>query len=31
MIEILDIVHFGLFGVMVFVMKAHAKMNDSKK
>ncbi len=31
MIEILAIVHFGLFGVMVIVMKAHAKMKDSKK
>jgi len=31
MIEILAIVHFGLFGVMVIVMNANAKMKDSKK
>ncbi len=31
MIEILAIVHFGFFGVMVIVMKIHAKMKDSKK
>jgi hypothetical protein len=31
MIEILAIVHFGLFVVMVIVMNANAKMKDSKK
>jgi len=31
MIEILAIVHFGFFGVMVIVMKIHAKMKDSKE
>jgi len=31
MIEILAIVHFGFFGVMVIVMKIHAEMKDSKK
>ena len=30
MIEILALIHFGFFGVMVIVMKAHAKMKDSK-
>jgi len=30
MIEILAIVHFGLFVVMVIIMKTHAKMKDSK-
>jgi len=30
-IEILAIVHFGLFVVMVIVMNANAKMKDSKK
>jgi len=30
MIEILAIVHFGLFGVMVIIMKTHAKIKDSK-
>jgi|LKGT01.1.fsa_nt_gi hypothetical protein len=31
MIEILAIVHFVLFGVMVIVMKVDAKMKDSKE
>jgi len=30
MIEILALIHFIFFGVMVIVMKAHAKMQDSK-
>jgi len=30
MIEILILIHFGFFGVVVVVMKAHAKMKDSK-
>jgi len=30
MIEILTLIHFGFFGVVVIVMKAHAKMKDSK-
>ncbi len=30
MIEILILIHFGFFGVMVIVMKAHTKMKDSK-
>ncbi len=30
MIEILILIHFGFFGVVVIVMKAHAKMKDSK-
>ena len=30
MIEILALIHFGFFGVMVIVMQAHAKMKDSK-
>jgi len=30
MIEILALIHFGFFGVMVIVMKAHAKIKDSK-
>jgi len=30
MIEILILIHFGFFGVAVIVMKAHAKMKDSK-
>jgi len=31
MIEILAIVHFVLFGVMVIVMNVDAKMKDSKE
>jgi len=31
MIEILAIVHFVFFGVMVIVMKVGAKMKDSKE
>jgi len=31
MIEILAIVHFVIFGVMVIVMKVDAKMMDSKE
>jgi len=30
MVEILILIHFGIFGVMVIVMKAHAKMKNSK-
>ena len=30
MIEILALIHFGFFGVVVIVMKVHAKMKDSK-
>ena len=30
MIEILALIHFGLFGVLVFVMHALAKWKDSK-
>jgi len=30
MIEILALIHFGLFGVLVFVMHALAKRKDSK-
>ena len=30
MVEILALIHFGFFGVIVIVMKAHAKMKDSK-
>jgi len=30
MIEILALIHFGFFGVVVIVMKAYAKMKDSK-
>ena len=30
MIEILILIHFGFFGVVVIVMKAHAKMKDSE-
>ena len=30
MIEILILIHFGFFGVMVIIMKVHVKMKDSK-
>ncbi len=30
MIEILALIQFGFFGVMVIVMKAHAKIKDSQ-
>jgi len=30
MIEILILIHFGFFGVVVIIMKVHAKMKDSE-